>query len=339
MHRRGWNAVLAVAFASTLSTCQAWAEPRASLGATEHDFGAVRRGDAVQGTFPLRNEGDTPLEIAGARLSMPGMTIKLPSTIAAGAAGVVVVTWKTDRVQGALRGTATLDTNDPRARSVTLTLAGTVHGPVDIEPMAAVFLSSFVGEDVRRELTLRSNQSTPVTLRLEASDGAHYTAELLPVESGKSWRLRVHVAPGTPHGRYEETVTLVSDDAAIGTLRLAVHLFVKQELYANPDVLDFGEIPLSRLREQPGAVRFLDQLVILRKRQGALRLRGMRSDVASLDLRATAASGESASFRIDAGLRPERLEPGSIDGTIWIETDDAEFPRLAIRVRGRLVAH
>jgi uncharacterized protein DUF1573 len=312
-------------------------EPRAALGPTQYDFGSVRRGEKVVWTFRLRNVGDTPLELIGVHFSRPGMTARLPGLIEAAGDGTISLEWATDRVQGSVRGVAVVQTNDPHAPSVTLVLAGTVHAPIDIEPIPAVFLSAFSGEDVRRELTLRSNQPGPVTLQLDPDGATHYVAALEPIEPGRSWRLTVKPAPGTRPGRYEESLRIASNDPAIGQLDLAVHVFVKADVYTNPDEIDFGEISLDRIRRRPGALRFLEQFVIVTKRHGAFRLRGIRSDVAALALRATPASSESGTFRIDAGVRPEGLRPGTLEGTIWIDTDDPQFPHLTVRVRGRLV--
>jgi hypothetical protein len=287
--------------------------------------------------FRLHNHGDTPLAVTSVRFSMPGMTARLPEQVAPGGEGSISLEWATDHVQGSVRGVTVVETNDPRARSITLVLAGTVHAPIDIEPIPAVFLSSYRGEDVQRELTLRSNQPGPVTMRLDAHGGAHYTASLEPIQPGKTWRLTVKPAAGTPPGRYTETLRIESDDPMIGKLHLAVHVFVKPDVYANPDEIDFGEVPLIRIRQQPAAMRFLEQAVIVKKREGTFRLRGIRSDVMALDLRATPSSSESGTFRIDASLRPEGLRPGSLEGTISIDTDDLEFPRLTVRVRGSVV--
>jgi hypothetical protein len=337
MSLRLHHIALALVCAAVMSPSPALPEPRAAFGPTQHDFGSVRRGEKVVWTFRLHNVGDTPLELGGVQFSMPGMTARLPARIEADGDGAISLEWATDRVQGSVRGVAVVDTNDPRARSVTLVLAGTVRAPIDIEPIPAVFLSSFRGEDVRRELTLRSNQPGPVTMRLGPDSGTHHVAALEPVQPGRSWRLTVKPAPGTRPGRYEETLRIESDDPAIGHLQLPVHVFVKADVYANPDEIDFGEVPLRSIRQQPGAVRFLEQFVIVKKREGTFRLRGIRSDVAALDLRATPASSESGTFRIDAGLQIDGLQPGTLEGTIWIDTDDPEFPRLAVRVRGRLV--
>ncbi|PYM29031.1 MAG: hypothetical protein DMD80_10270, partial [Candidatus Rokuibacteriota bacterium] len=181
--------LVTLAFAASLWPSSALSEPLAVFSPTEHDFGGVRRGEKVARTFQLRNGGDASLELTGVRFSMPGMTARLPGTVAPGADATIELELTTDHVQGRARGVAVVETNDPRARSVSLVLTGMVHGPVDIEPLPAVFLSSFRGEDVRRELTVRSNQPGPVAIRLAAHRGTHYEAELETVEPGRTWRL------------------------------------------------------------------------------------------------------------------------------------------------------
>jgi hypothetical protein len=337
MSFRSRQILITLAFAASLWPSFVGSEPQATFSLTEHDFGGIRRGEKVARTFQLHNGGDAPLELTGVRFSMPGMTARLPRTVAPGDDKVVVLEWTTDRVQGSVRGVAVVETNDPRARSVALTLTGTVHGALDIEPLPAVFLSSFRGEDVSRELTLRSNQPAPVTMRLASQRGAHHVAELAPIEAGRSWRLTVKPAAGTLPGRYEETLELQSSDTAIGTLRLPVHVLVKADLYVGPDEIDFGEIPLARVRLQPNAATFLEQTAFVKKREGQFRLRGVRSNVDALVIRVTPSSGASGTFRIDVGLRAEALRATSLEGTIAIDTDDPSFPHLTLRVLGRVV--
>src|SRR5262249_50751347 len=229
MSFRSRQIVAAVALAASLWPSVVLSEPHAAFNPTEYDFGDIRRGEKVTRIFRLHNGGDTPLKLTAVRFDMPGMSARLPGTVAPGEDAAVVLEWATDRVQGSVRAVAVVETNDPRAASVPLRLAGTVHGPLDIEPVPAVFLSAFRGEDVRRELTLRSNQLGRVTMRLAAQRGVHHVARLETIELGRSWRLTVKPAAGTPPGRYEETLELQSSDAAIGTLRLPVHVLVKAD--------------------------------------------------------------------------------------------------------------
>ena len=250
---------------------------------------------------------------------------------------MISVEWSTEHIFGKLRGEAKILTNDPMNKSIPLELSGEVYGPLDIEPIPAVFISTFRDEDIRRELTLRNNQPEPGTLRLLEPRNVHFLAALQPVEPGRLWRLTVHAAPGTPPGRYDETLEVESDDPGIGRVRISVHLFVKADVYADPEDIDFGEIPLERVRKDPRVLALLAQTVFVKKRRGDFRLLSLHSDVPALALTATPASGETDSFEIKVGLRAEALQPASLEGTVTIGTDDKEFPRFSIRVHGRAV--
>jgi len=308
--------------------------PRAVLRDAPFDFGSVRKGEKIVHAFRIHNGGNAKLEFKGASLSMPGMSCRISPPIEPGADGTISVEWVTDQVQGRLHGSVNVATNDPANPSIDLALSGRVVGPLDIEPIPGVFLSAFRDEGVHRELTLTSNESGKVALRAESVPGAHYAASLEPTEAGRTWKLTVGAAPKTSPGRYDETLRLVSDSPAIGTVDLPVHVYVKADLYANPDDLDFGDIPLERAKRQPAGAPFLAQTFFVKSRARAFRVAGIRSDIAALDLRIEPAGGASQSFQVDARLRPAALAPGSLEGTITIETDDPDFKTLTVRVRG-----
>jgi hypothetical protein len=310
--------------------------PRAVLRDAPFDFGRVRKGEKVVHAFRIHNGGNAKLEFKGASLSMPGMSCRISPPLEPGADGTISVEWATGQVQGRLRGTVNVATNDPANPSIDLALSGRVVGPLDIDPIPGVFLSTFRDEGVRRELTLTSNEPGKVVLRAEPVRGAHYAASLQPAEAGRTWKLTVGAAPQTPPGRYDETLRLVSDSPAIGTVDLPVHVYVKADLYANPDDVDFGDIPLAAARRQSAGVALLAQTFFVKSRAKAFRVVGIRSDVAALDLRVAPAGGASGSFQVDASLRPAALAPGPFAGTITIETDDPDFKTLTVRVRGHV---
>jgi hypothetical protein len=298
----------------------------------------VRKGEKVVHAYRIHNAGNAKLEFKSASLSMPGMTCRISPALAPGADGTISVEWATGQVQGHLRGRVSVATNDPANPTIDLELSGRVVGPLDIEPLPGIFVSTFRDEGVRRELTQTSNEPGPVALRADPpATGGHFESSLDPVEAGRVWRLRVGAAPNTLPGHYDETLRLVSDSAAIGTVDLPVHIFVKADLYANPDDLDFGEISVSRVRRAGASLPFLSQTFFVKSRAGTFRVIGARSDVPALDLQVAPAGGASGSFQIDAGLRPAALVPGALDGTITIETDDPEFRSLTVRVHGSVV--
>jgi hypothetical protein len=113
-----------------------------------------------------------------------------------------------------------------------------------------------------------------------------------------------------------------------------VHLLVKDDVYANPSELDFGDVSIAALAGRARAADLLEQLVLVKKREGGVHVRGVSSSVAALRPRASSAEGASSELRV--GFAPA-LAPGSLEGSIAVETDDPRFPVLTIRTHGRLL--
>ncbi|HET7451673.1 MAG TPA: DUF1573 domain-containing protein, partial [Thermoanaerobaculia bacterium] len=147
------------------------AAPHATVRVDRFDFGTVRRGEAVVHAFSVHNSGTGPLAFTKAELSMPGMSCRISPPIAPGGDGTILLEWKTAHVQGAAEGIAEIATNDPERPSLRLSLTGRIEGPLEIDPLPAIFLSAFRGEDVRRELTIRAHVAGPVSLSLAAPAG------------------------------------------------------------------------------------------------------------------------------------------------------------------------
>ena len=115
-------------------------------------------------------------------------------------------------------------------------------------------------------------------MRLVAGEGSHYRAAIDSVEPGRAWRLRVRPAAGVLPGRYDETLTLESGDPSIGRVAVPVHLFVKGDVYANPDDLNFGDVGVTA-KPRPGDDALVPQTFFVKKRSGVFRILRVRSDL------------------------------------------------------------
>jgi hypothetical protein len=310
--------------------------PKAVVPEAKYEFGRVRRGTVVDHDFVVRNSGDAELRFTGARMSLSGMTCRLPRDLAPGAEGKISIELATAHVQGALHGEAVLESNDPAQPKILLELSGTVFGPLDIEPIPAVYLAAYRGESVHRDLTLVSNQPHPVDLRLLTPKGEHFAATLETLVAGKKFVLSVSPVPGTPPGRYEDKLALESKDPEIGRIELPVHVFVKNDLYAFPEKVDFGAVSTSQISRNPALIGYLKQRVLLKKRAGSFRILSVTTDVGPLTIARTPKGSASGTFELDVGIAPDRLRPGSLDGTIRIRTDDPRFPELDVPVSGSI---
>lgn len=310
--------------------------PRASVPNAVYDFGPVKQGTRINHSFTVKNIGEEPLRFTGAELSLPGMQARVaPVVLLPGAEGTVTIEWITDHVAGAVTGVARMQWNDPAHSELVLTLKGSVTPPISIEPIPAVFLSTFANESVERTLTIRNNGERALALT-RVEPGPHVAASLATVETGKVFTVTVRAAPDTPVGRYEASLTLVTDDPTAGRITLPVHIWVKAELYANPDTVDFGTVRREDARRANAANAGLTQSLFLKKRTGKFEIKSIASDLPILAV-THSPSGPGDSFEIDVRLRPEVLARGKIDGKIRVVTNDTEFPEIVIPVTGTVL--
>ncbi len=229
---------------------EAGASPQARLTVTDHDFGEVRQGQTVSHDFPVRNLGKGVLRIERAELSRSDMTLRA-GPIEPDSEGKISLELKTAEFAGKIEVQALVFFNDPLLPKAVLTLRGRVRPPIEIRPFGAVFLAAFKDEPVERVLTLVNNEAKPISIKPIRTDGSRFTASLKTVEPGKVYSVSVRVIPGTPAGRYEETLVIEAATPEVKVLKIPVHLFVKPDLYAAPDAVDFGEISLERSARRP----------------------------------------------------------------------------------------
>jgi len=301
----------------------------------QYDFGSVKQGTDIHHEFTIRNDGSAALRFSAAELSMPGMKARFaPAEIAPGAEGKVTLDWTTGNVAGAVQGIARIRWSDPAQPETLLTMKGSVVPALSIEPIPAVYLSAYSNEPVERVLTIRNNDSRPLALT-HAQAGAHATATLTTVEAGKVFTVTVRPVAHAAPGKYEESLSIQTDDAAIGTITIPVHVWVKPDLYANHDVIDFGAIS-REAAQQPGAAdAMLTQVAVLRRRSGAFEIKAIASDSPLVVVKQTPATGPSDSFTLEMKLRPEALFAGAkIDGKVRIQTSDRRFPEIDLPLAG-----
>jgi len=311
---------------------------RAAPAQDQYDFGSVKQGTSIRHEFAIRNTSSAPLRFSGAELSMPGMKSRFaPAEIAPGAEGTLTLEWTTDHVAGAVQGVARIRWSDPGQPEMLLTMKGSVVPALSIEPFPAVYLSAYANEPAERVLTIRNNDSRPLALT-HAQAGAHATATLTAVEPGKVFTVAVRPAAHVAPGKYEESLSIQTDDAAIGTITIPVHVWVKPDLYANPDAVDFGNIS-REAAQQPGAAdAMLTQVAVLRRRSGAFEIKSIVSDSSLVVVKQSPEKGPSDSFTLEMKLRPEALFAGTkIEGKVRVRTSDREFPEIDLPISGSVM--
>jgi hypothetical protein len=311
--------------------------PHAVIPNLSHDFGSVEQGSKVVHQFTIRNAGTASLTLTRLSLSEVGMTGKMKPAIPPGEEVSLSIEWDTTRLKGAVVGKAVLEVNDPATPQITLVLKGVVKPAIEFLPYQAIFASVYKGESGHRSARLVNNRERPLGITRVEQQGEHFHAGIKPVESGKLYELEVTVPATVPPGRYSEAVFLYTDDPTMPRLMVPVNVLVKPDLYANPEIVDFGRVALKELADNPSVLDLLTQSFIVRKRAGNFSITNVTSDIPFVTIRRSPeGEGSSEVFRIDVALMKDRVRPGSISGSLRILTDDKQAPELIVLVRGEI---
>ncbi|KAF0215254.1 MAG: hypothetical protein FD174_4193 [Geobacteraceae bacterium] len=126
--------LLTLAF-SVFGATLAIAAPEIVVEQSTFNFGSITEGTKVDHTFNIKNNGDAPLQILRVRPSC-GCTAANASSpiIQPGKTGEIKTSFNSANFTGSITKTISLDTNDPKAPTYTLTLKGTVASEIQITP-------------------------------------------------------------------------------------------------------------------------------------------------------------------------------------------------------------
>jgi len=302
----------------------------------DFDFGVVKQGPKLVHVFPIRNSGETPLRIDRVEASLPGISARFQPLIQPGGEGRITVEWNTAEAAGVLEANLVVRTNDARTPVIPLRVKAIVKPPVEFLPYPAVFFSAYRDEAPERKVRIVSNQDSPLHIQRIESPENHYTVAVDTVQPGKVYDLRVKVRPGADLGRYTEQIVLTTDQPQNNRFQIGANLFVKPDLYAFPEVIDFGSVSLETLDRQPKLLDLLRQTTVLTNRSGPLEIQSVTSDVPFIRIIRSPESGKETRFRIDVVPVRERMQRGKIAGHVRVLTNDPRHHELLIPVQGEV---
>lgn len=302
--------------------------------ALSHEFGRVRQGTIVRHQFTLPAGAVKDERISRVEVSQPGMKARFKPDVSAERSAVIRLEWDTAVLQGPVKGEAFVRWENATAPVVRLTLRGHVEPLIEVQPLPAAFFSVFQGESAERVLTLVNHDERPVTIRGIDTKSDHFNADIEVVEPGRRFDLHVRVPENAPVGRVMESLTVRTDHPERPEIVVPVNVLVKEDVYANPEEVDFGGIDRAALARTPAVLDLMKQVFLVKRRQGPFQLTSVSCDIPGVQVAYAPMEKESAIFKFEVGLEPSRLMPGPLVGMINIRTSDERFPEIAVPVRG-----
>lgn len=298
------------------------------------DFGQVLRGAIVEHAFTIVNTSKWPARIKSIRLSPPLLPTTVPKQIPAGGQAEIRVKLDTTALGGAYEGVVRLSFDDSKIADVELTVTGRVLLPLQVDPPAVV-VTAQRGAKAQGSVEIINHGPDPVVIERPVYLPNRFTARLDTVEEGRRFRLTVVMDPNGPSGKNKEMILLKTSSATVPELRIAAFTYLHERVYTFPDVVELGVLRLEDIRRDPDLVKRAAQtLMVYRKGTSDFQAK-FSTDTTGLTISAERGPlGDR--YQLTVSISPDKLEPGIIRGSIFIETNDAEFPKLTVPVIGQI---
>jgi hypothetical protein len=315
------------------------AVPHAVPPATNFDFGTVIQGVVVEHEFLLTNEGATPLQIVKVRMTSPLLVTSMPREIAPSTQGTIHLKLDTRPLEGgAFHGTILVTLNDPASSDVELSFTGQVIPAIELSPMPAFFVSAQRGQAQRASIEILNHDREPLHVEEVPHPSDRFTTSLETLKEGQRYRLTLALNPDGPGGKGSETILLTTSSKTQPVLKLPVNTYLHERVYTFPDELDLGALPISAIKRNPKFLDHIGQTLMIYQADGS----DFRVQL-STDLRACRLTFERGPkgdrYQATVTLVGDELKVGPINGSIFVDTNDPQFPRLTVPVSGWILEH
>lgn len=312
--------------------------PRIVFSETVRDGGRVRQGDSVTVAFPFCNAGDLLLVLDAPRAGCDCEATPSVRTLAPGAEGTVTVRCSTARARGPFAGSATVYGNDPAQPATTLTVTADVQTVAVAEPPRVYVGHVQRGQDITASVKLLAPRDAATTFGPVEGGGRTVRGSLTPLAARdtpadvRGQQLRLGILPTAPVGPFATTLRIATDSVVVPVVTVDVAGTVDGAAVASPARLEFG-----RVAADATATRVLE---VRATTDRALTLTGARMEPAIGRVDVTAVR-PGRTYRVTASLDGSTASPlpaGRLEGTVVLDTDTADTPRLEVPFAARVVA-
>ncbi len=326
--------VIALVFQASLVFCAEM--PQLSIPEKSFSFGKVVQGTKVEHTFVIRNEGKDLLRIEKVSMTPPLRMGETPVAIGPGQAANLPLVLDTSNLKGEFEAIVLLTFNDPLVPQIELGFAGRVVESVEIFPRSIFVLGAPRGEARETSLEIINHEPQPLRILAIEHSKERFTTRLQTVEDGQHYKLWLKLNPNGPSGKHVDTVVVKTTSGAFPELKIKAATWLKERVYTFPDEIDLGTLRLAQIKAQPDLLKGTAQTLMVYQWGGADFRVKLRTDLPMLDLKLERGP-KGDRYQATITLIGEKLQSGQIKGSIIVETNDPEFPSLAVPVTGLIL--
>jgi hypothetical protein len=310
------------------------AMPKAVVLQTSINFSRVVRGTLIQHELAVENRGAAPLIFTRITMTAPLSVRRLPR-IEAGQRGAIPIELDTSAIAGSFEGEIILFCNDPASPEIHVSFLGEVFETLELSPLPAFFIATTRNTPKEQSIDIISHEAEPLRiLEVEhAPEGC--STRLQTVEDGRRYRLTVRMSGTGPAGKHTEGILVHTSSLVQPALTIVANTWLRERVYTFPDEVDMGTLPVQAIKQNPQLLGRLTQTLMVYQVGGKAFEVKAHSDLPGIAIDA-ARGPQGDRWQLTVAFRKD-WQPGLMNGSILIETNDPEFKTITVPVRGGLL--
>jgi hypothetical protein len=298
------------------------------------NVGTVAKGEAIEYSFRVRNEGKADLLINDVKPSC-GCTIgKFDKTIKPGEEGKITLTIDTKAFSGPISKTAIVLTNDPAKPQFSLALSAFVKPYVEVAPWGYFRIQGLVGEELTSDLILGSDEPDFKPGKIEVPQ-TYLSATLTPATEkerlegkGKTqWKITLKADKTAPAGIPGGEVKVATGVAKQPEMVIKVSGVINESVGVLPSQVTFGTFD----PKNGGISREID-VISRNPKNAAFKVTAAESGVPGVVAEVKPLDDKKA--KVVVSIDPKVIKKGPFDSWITIRTNDAIKGEIKIPLRG-----
>jgi len=312
------------------------AAPKIEVTPETKDAGIVAKGQVIETTFLVKNNGGSDLVISDARPGCGCTVASFDKVIKPGAEGKVVTSVDTKTFSGPISKSVLLVSNDPERGQINLFVKATVKPFVDILPQPYVRVAVVKGDSDTRDVILLSEEKTFKPTIAESSQ-PYVKAEIAPASEkdkipghpGEQYRVRITVTPDAPEGLLNAPVRIATGVAQQPTVEIPISGVVRARVSVTPVMVNFGNFQAGK---EP-----ITRNIIVTNNKPNTPVKVTRAEVSIAGfITDVVPTQEGISYTVVVKAS-DKVKKGALDGTVKVYTTDKDKPMIELPLRGEVL--
>ena len=309
--------------------------PQVSLPEPSFHFEIIGISQPVEYVFVFRNDTTQTLEVGGIMVTPPLAVPNVSKRVLPGQLGMLRFQLGEPRPVGDYQGFIEVDFKTPRISNITFEVTGKITPLIEAKPFPAFFVATGRGHPKQASLQIVNHDTQPLAISGIDCSSKRFSLHLQTNQVGQLYTLFLELSGKGATGRMAQPITLHTSNKKEPVVLIGANTYIYERVHTFPDELDFGTLDSAAANTNQTYRKTLTQVLVVYQDGGTNFQVTASTDLPFLTTQAEP-SATGKQVQIEVGLKPGGLRAGYFQGHIELATNDREFPRMKINVKGQV---